>query len=1148
MVGRGGGGGGGGGAGSRYRGNGEQQGEGERERRELADDEEEQGQQHYQNHPHQQEGMVTLSEEAFRKKCIKQAQRLLRKTLMPFRSGPYEVTCFGSVSPRPGFHTEAFIFPVGYRCTQSRFVRSNAKQYPGKKLVIRCDSEVVEGEDSPLFRVEHCGQLLAEARSGVQAWRACVQMDSALARRTVFRLVRCKSVLNRLCCSADVIAFLESVDPAEVPGYHTKITRPVHMRLVDERLKRGGYLNEFAFASDVRLAWSNAKLFNREGSELWMAADRLSSEFESLFCEWVLNPPDGYGRGEQGNAPAQGPWDEWQQLRYFDGLEKCRGCLKAATGAKAAAAAAAAATTMEEADAVRKRSMPPELVCSSCEDEWHAVCLAPAAAAAAATKASLEGRPFLCPRCTAWANGGGVGGGGRNTAGADYALPAQGELGVDQESAAHRQGRSSEAVATAASAAAAAAAGATAAKRVKAGTPQFQPHPGLPAGFQLRDDPPQSATTGPATEPAAATGHSPVVLTPTGAVVVGSDAADACAKAHRGRVSSDQRTKATARKRDVVFTVSGQAGEDSAYYLVVAGFDRLAESIDPAGSGAGLGSDGHLGLVVPDIKIRVEGLQGADRCGSELYVFKNAARQREEAEKAALVRSKTFDALQAVRCKLRGRLAEERWFWSRRRECSGDERQSISKADTYASAKEQALEKRREQALMGQPSSGPLESSELVPPTLGRPEPLFPSDPALSGCYKTVEQALMAWEFLSSSRDLVGLVLPPAKRMIRAITPPTGKAVAIPTSSELAFSEACMLLTKILLVEVRDILRRHMSKKLVDDTLAQRPINLLTWPEVAGDALVALANHRAHPEMRTSEMAALLSVRPSGWLARCGDMVAILISRPLAAAFVRPVDPALVPGYADVVSKPMDLSTVRRRLWSRRYQWHQEVVDDLRLVWSNAKAFNQENTDFWHAADSLSLLTESLYESWVLQPERRRDAESMKEAGLGAEATPAASVAAAAAAQGQGDGATAGEATPAVGVQVKEESSTSSTGTSPAPAATPATSAKVEIAVVKDEHPAAAPAAPAPASGTDATGATGRPAPVSAEGTAAAPGTALAAMEVDGTESESATATAGSDPPSAVVKPEQKRDQEAAAAAAGAAATEHKSAEEKDRS
>ena len=45
----------------------------------------------------------------------------------------------------------------------------------------------------------------------------------------------------------------------------------------------------------MRLAWSNAKLFNLEGSDLWMAADRLSKEFEALFCAWVINPPDGYG-------------------------------------------------------------------------------------------------------------------------------------------------------------------------------------------------------------------------------------------------------------------------------------------------------------------------------------------------------------------------------------------------------------------------------------------------------------------------------------------------------------------------------------------------------------------------------------------------------------------------------------------------------------------------------------------------------------------------------------------------------------------------------------------------------------------------------------------------------------------------------------
>lgn len=42
----------------------------------------------------------------------------------------------------------------------------------------------------------------------------------------------------------------------------------------------------------MRLAWSNAKLYNRNGSELWQAADRLSVEFEALFCNWVINPLD----------------------------------------------------------------------------------------------------------------------------------------------------------------------------------------------------------------------------------------------------------------------------------------------------------------------------------------------------------------------------------------------------------------------------------------------------------------------------------------------------------------------------------------------------------------------------------------------------------------------------------------------------------------------------------------------------------------------------------------------------------------------------------------------------------------------------------------------------------------------------------------
>lgn len=39
-------------------------------------------------------------------------------------------------------------------------------------------------------------------------------------------------------------------------------------------------------------------------------------------------------------------------------------------------------------------------------------------------------------------------------------------------------------------------------------------------------------------------------------------------------VGGTHKAKAGARKRDVYFTLPGQEGEDNAYYLVIAGFDR----------------------------------------------------------------------------------------------------------------------------------------------------------------------------------------------------------------------------------------------------------------------------------------------------------------------------------------------------------------------------------------------------------------------------------------------------------------------------------------------------------------------------------------------------------------------------------------------
>lgn len=63
-------------------------------------------------------------------------------------------------------------------------------------------------------------------------------------------------------------------------------------------------------------------------------------------------------------------------------------------------------------------------------------------------------------------------------------------------------------------------------------------------------------------------------------------------------------------------------------------------------------------------------------------------------------------------------------------------------------------------------------------------------------------------------------------------------------------------------------------------------------------------------------------------------MVSIVIAQPLAAAFVRPVDPALVPGYSDVVSKPMDLVRLMGQQcskcrYSRTIRWDIWELEEL---------------------------------------------------------------------------------------------------------------------------------------------------------------------------------------------------------------------------
>ena len=81
--------------------------------------------------------------------------------------------------------------------------------------------------------------------------------------------------------------------------------------------------------------------------------------------------------------------------------------------------------------------------------------------------------------------------------------------------------------------------------------------------------------------------------------------------------------------------------------------------------------------------------------------------------------------------------------------------------------------------------------------------------------------------------------------------------------------------------------------------------------------------------------------------------------------FLIPVDHVALglPDYPKVIKRPMDLGTIQRRLDAHRYQHPSEFVDDMRLVWSNAVAYNKPASPVHAAALHLREIFErSLFE------------------------------------------------------------------------------------------------------------------------------------------------------------------------------------------
>ena len=102
---------------------------------------------------------------------------------------------------------------------------------------------------------------------------------------------------------------------------------------------------------------------------------------------------------------------------------------------------------------------------------------------------------------------------------------------------------------------------------------------------------------------------------------------------------------------------------------------------------------------------------------------------------------------------------------------------------------------------------------------------------------------------------------------------------------------------------------------------------------------------------------------------RCRKVLERIWDDPYAASFVDPVDTDVFEDYLDIVDEPMCLNDVKESLENgdyARYNMHIKFIQDIRLIWKNCKMYNLHKSQIWHSAHTLSMMSERLYQAWVL--------------------------------------------------------------------------------------------------------------------------------------------------------------------------------------
>ena len=102
---------------------------------------------------------------------------------------------------------------------------------------------------------------------------------------------------------------------------------------------------------------------------------------------------------------------------------------------------------------------------------------------------------------------------------------------------------------------------------------------------------------------------------------------------------------------------------------------------------------------------------------------------------------------------------------------------------------------------------------------------------------------------------------------------------------------------------------------------------------------------------------------------RCKKLLERLTEDPYSVSFYEPVDTDEYDDYLDVIDTPMCLEVIQQKLDRGEYKGFNFVykfLNDIRTIWRNCKGYNLYKSQIWYSAHVLSMMTERLYQSWLV--------------------------------------------------------------------------------------------------------------------------------------------------------------------------------------